>query len=167
MRTRLAQIGALALLAPCAGLAQPAADAPAAAQASLAPAAGASRSAVELLVRQAERWLSQDRADLAASSIERALQADPTNTNALALAARIEAARDNRTAAAAYLARLRAAGGTEEQRAQVDNAVRGAAIDRNALDTARQLAREGKAAEAVARYRALFGQAGPPEQFAL
>jgi tetratricopeptide (TPR) repeat protein len=167
MRTRLAQIGALALLAPCAGLAQPAADAPAAAQASLAPAAGASRSAVELLVRQAERWLSQDRADLAASSIERALQADPTNTNALAVAARIEAARDNRTAAAAYLARLRAAGGTEEQRAQVDNAVRGAAIDRNALDTARQLAREGKAAEAVARYRALFGQAGPPEQFAL
>jgi tetratricopeptide (TPR) repeat protein len=166
MRTRLAQLGALALLAPCAGLAQPA-EAPLAAQASLAPNAGSSRSAVELLVRQAERWLSQDRADLAASSIERALQADPTNTNALAAAARIEAARDNRTAAAAYLARLRAAGGTEEQRAQVDNAVRGATIDRGSLETARQLARDGKAAEAVARYRALFGQAGPPEQFAL
>ena len=172
MRTRLAHripLGAMALLAPCAGLAQPApaGDPTGQAQASLAPSSAPTRAGIDLLIRQAERWLSQERADLAASSIERALAAEPTNTAALAVAARIEAARDNRLAAAAYLARLRAAGGTEEQRTQVDNAVRGATIDRNALETARQLARDGKAAEAVARYRSLFGQAGPPEQFAL
>ena len=75
--------------------------------------------------------------------------------------------RDNRPAAASYLARLRAAGGTEEQRTQVDSAVRGATLDRAALDVARQLARDGKSAEAAARYRAIFGADGPPEQFAL
>ncbi|MBL6456440.1 BCSC C-terminal domain-containing protein [Belnapia sp. T6] len=167
------------LAAPLAGLAQtpaptaapptPAAQTPEPpAQPSLVAAAPAqTRAGVDLLIRQAERWLSQDRADLAASSIERALAADPRNANALAVAARIEAARDNRTAAAAYLTRLRAAGGTEEQRAQVDSAVRGATIDRSALDAARQLARDGKAADAAARYRSLFGREGPPEQFAL
>ena len=79
----------------------------------------------------------------------------------------MEAARGNRAAAAGYLSRLRAAGGTAEQRAQVDSAVRGATIDRAALDNARQLARDGHPAEAAARYRALFGAEGPPEQFAL
>jgi uncharacterized protein HemY len=64
-------------------------------------------SPVEVLIRQAERWLQQDRADLAASSIERALNAEPRNTAALALAARIEAARNNRSAAAAFETRLR------------------------------------------------------------
>ncbi len=170
MRTRMAP-WALALLAPAASLAQPAAtpaaDAPAQSQASPAPTPAAGRAGVELLIRQAERWLGQDRADLAALSIERALAAEPNNPNALAVAARIEAARENRSAAATYLSRLRAAGASEEQRSQVDNAVRGASIDRSALDAARQLARDGKAAEAAARYRSLFGPAGPPEQFAL
>lgn len=127
----------------------------------------ASRDSIDLLVRQAERWLAQDRADLAALSIERALAADPRNPAALTIAARVEIARNNRTAASSYMARLRAADGTEEQRAQVDSALRSAAIDRSALDAARQSARAGKTVEAAARYRSLFGPDGPPEQFAL
>ena len=165
---RTAPLWALGLAAApvCApAWAQPASLPPLAEAPAGAPAAG--RASIDLLVRQAERWLAQDRADLAALSVERALQADPRNPNALAVAARVEAARDNRTAAAGYLARLRAAGGTEEQRAQVDSAVRGASIDRAGLDLARQLARDGKSAEAASRYRALFGAEGPPEQFAL
>ncbi|MDB5379872.1 MAG: hypothetical protein JWR00_4318, partial [Rubritepida sp.] len=58
--------------------------------------------AVDILIRQAERWLAQDRPDLAAASIERALAAEPRNTAALAVAARVEAARSNRTAAAGF-----------------------------------------------------------------
>ncbi len=126
----------------------------------------AQSSPVELLIRQAERWLGQDRPELAASSIERALSAEPRNTAALALAARIEAARNNRTAAAAFETRLREAGGTAEQRAQAEGALRGAAIDRAAIEEARRLAREGRAAEAAARYRAIFGTQGPTEGFA-
>lgn len=125
----------------------------------------AQSSAVDVLIRQAERWLGQDRSDLAASSIERALAAEPRNTAALALAARIEAARNNRTAAAAFETRLREAGGTPEQRAQAEGALRGAAIDRAAVEEARRLSREGRTAEAAARWRAIFGSQGPTEQY--
>lgn len=126
----------------------------------------AQSNAVELLIRQAERWLGQDRADLAASSIERALSAEPRNTAALALAARIEASRNNRTAAAGFEARLREAGGTVEQRAQAEGALRSAAVDRAAIEEARRLAREGRPAEAAARWRAIFGSQGPTETYA-
>lgn len=161
--TAIRALGLAGLMLPAIGLAQsvPSADPPAAAQATPA------RGGIDLLVRQAEHWLGQDRADLAALSIERALAADPRNPSALAVAARVEAARNNRAAAASYLAQLREVGGTAEQQAQVDSAVRGAAIDRGALEAARQLARDGRPAEAAARYRALFGTAGPPQQFAL
>lgn len=142
-----------------------AAGMPAHAQPAVAEAA-APASPVTILIRQAERWLAQNRSDLAASAIERALSAEPRNGTALALAARIEAARENRTAAAAYEARLREAGATPEQRAQAESAVRGASIDRAAIEQARALARDGRNAEAVQRYRAAFGSAGPVEPYA-
>ncbi|MDB5414599.1 MAG: hypothetical protein JWR10_2934 [Rubritepida sp.] len=122
--------------------------------------------AVDILIRQAERWLAQDRLDLAASSVERALAAEPRNTTALSLAARIEAGRNNRTAAAGFATRLREAGATDEQRAVADTALRGATIDRAAIEEARRLARDGRAEDAAARYRAIFGAAGPTPAFA-
>ncbi|UPY37751.1 cellulose synthase subunit BcsC-related outer membrane protein [Sediminicoccus sp. KRV36] len=120
---------------------------------------------MDILIRQAERWLGLERFDLAASSIERALAAEPRNTQALAVAARIEAARGNRTAAAGITARLREAGGTEEQRATAETALRAASIDRNAIEEARRLARDGRNEEAAARYRQIFGAAGPPPAY--
>lgn len=134
--------------------------------AALAPVAEAPAARpVDILIRQAERWLGLDRLDLAASSVERALAAEPRNTQALALAARIEAARGNRTGAATITTRLREAGGTEEQRSAAETAVRVASIDRNALEEARALARDGRSEEAAARYRQIFGAAGPPPAF--
>lgn len=138
-------------------------DAPAASpQAASPPGASA---AVNVLVRQADRWLAQDRLDLAAPAIERALQAEPNNPSALSVAARLEVARGNRDAANAYLARLGRTGATE-QAAQVQGAIRAATIDRTGLEEARRLAQEGRSAAAAARYRALFGNQPPPEAFA-
>lgn len=145
-------------LAPAVAQTQPlGAEAPAAAPAAARP--------VDILIRQAERWLAMERLDLAASSIERALAAEPRNTQALAVAARIEAARGNRAGATAITTRLREAGGTEEQRVQAETAVRAASIDRNAIEEARRLARDGRTEEAAARYRQIFGPAGPPPAF--
>jgi cellulose synthase operon protein C len=150
-------LGGVALV-PAAAQTQPlGAEAPAAAPAAARP--------VDILIRQAERWLAMERLDLAASSIERALVAEPRNTQALAVAARIEAARGNRAGATAITTRLREAGGTEEQRVQAETAVRAASIDRNAIEEARRLARDGRAEEAAARYRQIFGPAGPPPAF--
>ncbi len=126
----------------------------------------AQTSPVDILIRQAERWLQQDRADLAFSSVERALNAEPRNTAALALAARIEAARNNRAAAAALETRLREAGGTAEQQAEAQGALRGASVDRAAVEEARRLSRDGRANEAAQRWRAIFGAQGPTEAFA-
>ena len=130
-------------------------------------AASAPPGAVEVLVRQAERWLSQDRVELAAPAVERALAAAPDNPAVLSVAARLEVARGNRETAGTFLARLRGTGASQEQRSQAEGALRGAAIDRNAIEDARRLAREGRTEEAARRYRQIFGAQGPTEPYAL
>ena len=122
--------------------------------------------AVTVLVRQAERWLAQNRPDLAALSIARALAAEPNNADALQVAARVETARGNRDGALAYLRRAQAAGGSEAQRAATASALRSVALDQAALAQARQAARDGHADDAAARYRALFGAEGPSADYA-
>jgi len=148
---------------PAAAQTQPlGAEAPARLVSAASSAASSAARPIDILIRQAERWLGLERLDLAASSIERALAVEPRNTQALALAARIEAARGNRSGAAGLTIRLREAGGTEEQRIEAETALRAVSMDRNAIEEARRLAREGRNEEAAARYRQAFGQAGPP-----
>ncbi|MFC7735748.1 cellulose synthase subunit BcsC-related outer membrane protein [Roseomonas sp. GCM10028921] len=132
-----------------------------------AQAPSISPTALEMLVRQAERWLSQDRVELAAPSVERALAAAPDNPAVLSVAARLEVARGNRDAASAFLARLRAAGASSEQQSQAEGAVRGASLDRGTIEEARRLAREGRTEAAAQRYRQVFGGQGPTDAYAL
>ncbi|MBB5695080.1 cellulose biosynthesis protein BcsC [Muricoccus pecuniae] len=126
-----------------------------------------SPAALDVLVRQAERWLSQDRTELAAPAVERALAVAPDDPAVLSVAARLEVARGNREAANAFLARLRTVGGSSEQQSQAEGAVRGASLDRAAIDEARRLAREGRTEAAAQRYRQIFGAQGPTEPYAL
>jgi Tfp pilus assembly protein PilF len=140
--------------------------APGIASAQVTNVAGAP-SAVDVLVRQADRWLSQDRVELAAPAVERALAAAPNDPAVLSVAARLETARGNRDAANAYLTRLRAAGGSAEQQSRAENTVRGAQIDRDAIEDARRLAREGRTDAAAQRYQQIFGAQGPTEAYAL
>ncbi|MCR0983215.1 cellulose biosynthesis protein BcsC [Roseomonas populi] len=123
--------------------------------------------AVDVLVRQAERWLAQDRAELAGPAVERALAAEPNNPAVLAVAAKLEVARGNRSAADAYLARLRAAGASPEQQSQAETAVRSATVDRDAIEEARRLARDGRTEAAAQRYRQIFGGQPPTDAYAL
>jgi len=156
----------LPVLPLLAGLAAPAQAQDAPAVAAAASPTAAPSPAVSLLVRQGRRWLDQGRPELAMSSAERALSAEPQNADALALAAQIEASRGNPGAATAYAARLRAAGGTPEQQGAVDAELRGAKVDRAAVEDARRLAREGRSEDAAARYRAAFGSGDPPPAYA-
>ncbi len=156
----------LPVLPLLAGLAAPAQAQDAPTVAAAASPAATPNPAVSLLVRQGQRWLDQGRLELAMSSAERALSAEPRNADALVLAARIEAVRGNAAAAAAYAARLRAAGGTSEQQGALDAELRGATVDRAAVEDARRLAREGRSEDAAARYRAAFGAGNPPPAYA-
>ena len=134
--------------------------------ASLTTPAPAEGHALTTLVRQAERWLAQGRPDLAQLSAARALAADPANIDALLVAARIETSRNNREGALGYLRRATAAGGSDDQRQAAAAAQRNLSLDQVALDQARRLAREGRNDEASARYRTLFGTAGPAPDYA-
>lgn len=122
--------------------------------------------ALALLVRQGQRWLDQGRPELAMSSVERALAADPRSADALLLAARVEASRGNAASARAYAARLRMAGGTPGQQNTIDADLRSASIDRVAIEEARRLAREGRSDDAAAAYRAAFGPGSTPAAYA-
>ncbi|WP_338665828.1 cellulose synthase subunit BcsC-related outer membrane protein [Pararoseomonas sp. SCSIO 73927] len=137
------------------------------APAQVTPVASGQPGAVDVLVRQAERWLAADRLELAGPAVERALAAEPNNPAVLAVAARLEVARGNRSAADAYLARLRTAGASPEQQSQAETAVRGATVDRGAIEEARRLARDGRTEAAAQRYRQVFGGQAPTDPYAL
>jgi Tfp pilus assembly protein PilF len=135
------------------------AAAPAAAQ---APANGA----LATLLSQAEFWLGQNRPDQALRALERVLAAEPDNPDALARAARAHAALGDRATAERLLARLRQVSPGDARLPAAEEALRSAVIDPAGLAEARALAQGGRTAEAVARYRQLFGNAPPPDALA-
>jgi len=79
--------------------------------------------AVDLLVRQAQHWLTLDQADRAASSMERALAAAPSDPAVLTMAVQVEAARNNRASATTYFTRLQAANPTPDQQRAASQAL--------------------------------------------
>ncbi|GGC26566.1 cellulose biosynthesis protein [Siccirubricoccus deserti] len=128
------------------------------------PAIAQENGAVGALLRQGAHWQEQNRPDLALRSFERVLAAEPTNATALAGAARAEAQLGNATAAEALLTRLRQGVPAGDARVQdAEAGLRGARLDREGLAEARRLAQAGRAAEAVARYREVFGAGAPPD----
>ncbi|MBV1796702.1 cellulose biosynthesis protein BcsC [Siccirubricoccus sp. G192] len=126
------------------------------------PASAQENGAVAALLRQGGHWRQQNRADLALRTYERVLAAEPANAEALAGAAQAEAQLGNRSAAEALLARLRQAAPGDPRLAEVEAGIRGAGLDSAGLAEARRLAQAGRTAEAVARYRELFGASRPP-----
>ena len=138
-------------------------DAATPAAAATAPAANP---VIGLLLRQAQRWLDEGRPELAASSVERALSAEPNNNDALLMGLQVESARKNRAGAAAYATRLRTAGAPPTVMASADASLRASSIDPAAIEAARHLAQQGHMDEALARYRVLFGRREPPPAYA-
>jgi hypothetical protein len=65
----------------------------------------------------------------------------------------------------AYVARWSDDGGETWSSERIRLPIRTTSIDRNAIEEARTLAREGRAEEAAIRYRLIFGAAGPPPAY--
>jgi tetratricopeptide (TPR) repeat protein len=131
------------------------------------PAPAQTNGAITILLQQARHWQEQNRPDLALLSFDRALAADPRNAEALAGAAQSQAALGNRQAAEALLARLRAVAPGAAGIAGTQEALRGAAVSRDAIDEARRLSRDGRVPEALTRYRDAFAGAPPPDVYAV
>ncbi|MFT4047660.1 MAG: tetratricopeptide repeat protein, partial [Solimonas sp.] len=124
------------------------------------PGAFAQSAAVTQLVQQAEFWGARQRPDLARDSWKRVLAIDPDNTLALAHLAVLEQQNGNDADARHYLDKLRQIAPDSPQIKQAQAALQdgGASLTR-----ARQLARQGQAANAIAVYEQAFGGNTPPD----
>ncbi|MBV9654406.1 MAG: BCSC C-terminal domain-containing protein [Acetobacteraceae bacterium] len=131
------------------------------------PAQSASRNPLAVLMDQANYWRQQGRNDLALAALHRTLLLDPGNADALALSAELNADRGERAAADQDLAKLRAAHPDDPRLAAIAQTLRVGPLDQAAVAQARDLARQGHAAEAIDRYRALFHGTAPPDSMAV
>lgn len=116
----------------------------------------AAPTALTVLLEQARYWQQQNRFDLAITSLQRAFEIDPRSADALALAAELHAQQGDRQAAEADLAKLRAIQPNDPRLVSLAQTVTIGPIDQNVLADARALAQQGRPAEAVERYRAVF-----------
>lgn len=132
-----------------------------------APPASADPAALKVLLDQARFWQLQNQPARALEALRRALLLDPSNTDALGLAAQIEAARGERAAAVRDLARLRDLRPTDPRIVQVEQALRVGPIDQAGLAQARALAAKGQVEPAIEAYRALFHGNPPPPELAV
>lgn len=129
---------------------------------------GAEASEAErVLIDQARYWVERGRADLAERALNRLLEADPTNAEALLHYGLLEVERDNIPAAQQRLQELRRAHPGDTARIQrLETAVRAGRIDPAELERARRFAREGLYERAIQEYRRTF-DGPPPEQYSL
>jgi Tfp pilus assembly protein PilF len=122
---------------------------------------------VAALLDQANYWKLQNRPDQVIRTLERVLQVDARNADALSGIAEAQAQLGNTVQAQDALSRLRALAPADPRTLQADTAVRTSTVDAAALAQARQLAQGGRNAEAVERYRQIFAGAPIPDTFAL
>ena len=129
--------------------------------------AAAAEDLVSGLVRNAWYWQARARSDKAEDAWKQVLEAAPENAEALAAVGGFHARAGRTEQAKEMLSRLeKAAPGHPDVpvlRRQIELGPRFGAL----LAQARKLVHEGRAGEGAARYRELFGAAGPPGDLAL
>jgi tetratricopeptide (TPR) repeat protein len=118
-------------------------------------------------MEQALFWRSQNRPDEAAASLQRWLELEPNNPDALAMQAQIQAERGDVAGAQASLRRLRAIRPNNPIIPFVEQTLRAGPIDQTELTEARRLSQQGHKTEALALYRHLFNGDIPPPEFAV
>jgi tetratricopeptide (TPR) repeat protein len=153
-------LGGTAMAQPSAPAAPPSPAAPAA-----PAAAGEVKPALATLNEQVEYWRGQNRPELAFAAVERLLAASPRDPDVLASAAEIAAQLGRKDAAESYLATLRRVAPNDRRIATVERQRSFGEADRAALEEARALAQSGRAADSIARYKALFPN-GVPDNLA-
>ncbi len=132
-----------------------------------APARAADASVVRGLVRNAWYWQSRARDDKAEDAWKAVLAADPDQPDAIAALGGLDARAGREPRARDALARLQRLAPRHPEipvlRREIELGTRLGAM----LASARKLVHEGHVDDAVARYREIFGAAGPPGDLAL
>ena len=130
-------------------------------------ALAASDAEVAQLLGRVEFWQARQRDDLAREEIAKLLRLAPDHPEGLVLQARLQLKANQEREAAATLERLRKAHPNHPGVAQLAALLRIQGADKDRLRQARQLARAGRAEEAVKAYRAIFPGGFPDDELAL
>jgi tetratricopeptide (TPR) repeat protein len=130
------------------------------------PAPAEPNGALSTLAEQVEYWRAQNRPELAMTAVERLLAATPRDPDVLASAADVAVQLGRNDEAVKYLATLRRVAPSDPRVGIIERQRTFSDADRAALEEARALAQSGRAADAVARYRALFPQGNIPDNIA-
>lgn len=130
------------------------------------PTARTDASMFQQLMSETGYWLSQRRFDRAQDAVQRALDIQPRNAQALVLLGTVQKARGDMEGAQRTLAMLQASGAPVDMVDTLRTVIDAQPLDQAALAQARALAAEGKVFAAAQKYRALFPH-GPPPDLAL
>ncbi len=130
----------------------------------LLPAGGANE---QWLLNQAQFWEERFNEDAALEALQKVLTINPQNQQALFNLGRHKAKGGDLEEARTYVSRLQAAGATEETIDSLLLLIRLYQDQGQRLDEARELARNGRNAEAVIRYNAIFGGTPPQGELAV
>jgi cellulose synthase operon protein C len=120
----------------------------------------AAESVEQVLLDKANYWRIKDRPDLAIESLNKLLEINPNNPDALFQYGMLSVQTNRPAEAQRYLAKLQEVSPNDPRIADLQNAIRAGNVGRGDLSEARRLAQAGQLDEAVKKYREIFK--GPP-----
>jgi cellulose synthase operon protein C len=120
----------------------------------------AAESAEQVLLDKANYWRIKDRPDLAAEALNKLLEIDPNNPDALFQYGMLSVQTNKSADAQRYLAKLQQVAPNDPRIADLQNAIRAGNVGPSDLSEARRLAQAGQLDEAVKKYQQIFK--GPP-----
>ena len=123
-------------------------------------------SAEQVLLDKANYWRIKDRPDLAAESLNKLLEINPNNPEALYQYGMLSVQQNKTADAQRYLAKLQQAAPDSPHIADLQNAIRTGSIGATDLSEARRLAQAGQIDQAIKKYREIF-KGPPPSEYAV
>jgi tetratricopeptide (TPR) repeat protein len=125
----------------------------------------AAESAEEILLEKASYWRIKDRPDLVAESLNKLLEINPNNPEALYQYGMLSVQQNKGADAQRYLAKLQQVAPDSPHIADLQNAIRAGSVGASDLSEARRLAQAGQLDDAVKKYREVF-KGAPPSEYA-
>ncbi len=124
------------------------------------------QTAEQVLLDKANYWRIKDRPDLAAESLNKLLEINPNNPEALYQYGMLSVQQNKTADAQRYLGKLQQVAPDSPHVADLQNAIRAGSVGATDLSEARRLSQAGQLDEAVKKYRELF-KGPPPSEYAV
>jgi len=129
--------------------------------------AAAANSGIQVLLDQANFWRERQRRDLEMQSLERIIEIDPNQPQAVARLAEIALEEQKPGQAQQYLNQLKQTAPNSQATKTLENRIRVGAIPQNVIAEARSAAQQGQTKRAIQLYQQAFQGSAPPPEYQL